>query len=70
MKRDTQPDRAIDCIEMKRKIQEAICRQTRGMTPEEELRYFRAQVANGPFANLLRRQRRTRARMATSPRSR
>jgi hypothetical protein len=60
MKRERQKEEPIDCIKMKRKIQEAIYRETRGMTPEEELRYFREQVASGPFADLLRKRRRSR----------
>ena len=68
MKRDRQPERPIDCIQMKRRVQQAIYRETRGMTPEEELRYFHAQVANGPFANLLRGHARTRSRVGTGSR--
>jgi hypothetical protein len=30
----------FDCVEMKRKAQERIARQTRGMSGDEELQYF------------------------------
>jgi hypothetical protein len=30
----------LDCVEMKRKAQERIAKQTRGMSREEELEYF------------------------------
>lgn len=33
--------RNFDCVEMKRKAQEAILRETAGMTLEEELAYWR-----------------------------
>jgi hypothetical protein len=60
MKRERRTDQPIDCIKMKRKIQEQIYRETRGMTLEEELRYFQEKVAKGPFADLLKRPARRR----------
>jgi hypothetical protein len=39
---------------MKHKIEEKIYRETRGMTLEEELKYFQEKVANGPFARLFK----------------
>lgn len=33
--------RPIDCVEMKRRAQEQILRETQGMTPEQELEYWR-----------------------------
>jgi len=36
----------LDCVEMKRKAQARIARETRGMSPEEELEYFRRGAAD------------------------
>ena len=40
----------IDCIAMKRRIQEEIAREMEGMTPRERLAYLREQVRKSPFA--------------------
>jgi len=40
----------IDCIAMKRRIQEEIAREMQGMTRQERLAYLREQVGKGPFA--------------------
>ena len=56
----------LDCVEMKRKIQEAIYRETRGMTVEEELSYFREEVMRGPFASLFKKPPKDPARAPTS----
>ena len=39
---------------MKRRIQEQIARETRGMTRHERLAYIRRQVAESPFAELFK----------------
>jgi hypothetical protein len=46
----------LNCIEMKRRIQEEIARETEGMTRQERLVYWHDQVRKGPFADLLREQ--------------
>jgi len=52
----------IDCIRMKREIQAEIRKATRGMTIEEELRYFEDAVAKGPFPAYLKQRRAQRPR--------
>lgn len=42
--------RRFDCVAMKRRIQEQIARETRGMTRHERLEFIRRQVAESPFA--------------------
>ncbi len=37
------PEKDFDCVEMKRRAQERILRETAGMTPAQELAYWRAQ---------------------------
>ena len=49
MKREA---KQFDCVEMKRKLQERIYKETRGMTPEELSAYFHRRVEEGPFADL------------------
>lgn len=34
-------DKPIDCVEMKRRAQEEILQETAGMSPEQELEYWR-----------------------------
>jgi hypothetical protein len=48
---------SIDCIAMKRKIQREMARETRGMTPDEKLAYYRKLVTDSPWAKLMRRRR-------------
>ncbi len=45
----------VDAIEMKRRIQEQIYEDTKGMTSEEFIAYMRQRIANSPFANILKR---------------
>ena len=47
--------KSFDCVEMKRRIQEKIYEETKGMTPHELVAYFRTRVAQGPFAELLKK---------------
>lgn len=44
------PEKSFDCVEMKRRIQERIYAETRGMDQEELLGYFRRRVAASRFA--------------------
>ncbi len=53
---DKKIEKTFDCIEMKRKSQERIYNETKGMTPEERLDYFKQRVENGPFAKLFKRE--------------
>lgn len=47
--------KTLDCVEMKRRIQEKIYEETRNMSREEYLAFVRKQVDEGPFGNLLRK---------------
>ena len=51
-----QTKKAFDCVEMKRRIQEDIYAETRGMAPDELLAYFHKRVASSRFAALFREQ--------------
>ncbi len=42
----------FDCISFKRAAQEKIYEQIKGMTPAEEIAWFRQKVALGPFREL------------------
>jgi len=44
--------KTFDCVEMKRRIQEKIYEETKGMDPEQLAAYFRRRVREGPFADL------------------
>ena len=43
-------DKAFDCVAMKRRIQERIDAETRGMDPDELVACFRRRVATSEFA--------------------
>lgn len=47
----------FDCIAFKRVAQEKIYEQIQGMTPAEEIAWFKRKVENGPYADLWRRIR-------------
>jgi hypothetical protein len=47
--------KAFDCVEMKRKIQEKIYEETKGLSREELIAYFRCHAETGPFARLWKR---------------
>ena len=44
--------KSFDCVEMKRRIQEKIHEETKGMSAEEVVQYFHNRVEEGPFADL------------------
>lgn len=44
--------KTFDCVEMKRRIQEQIYEETKGMSTEEIVAYFHQRVQKGPFADL------------------
>jgi hypothetical protein len=46
------PGKGFDCIEFKRNVQAEIYEEIKGLPPEEEIEYFRRQVAAGPFGKL------------------
>jgi hypothetical protein len=46
-------NKAFDCVEMKRRIQEQIYEETKNMTHEELLEYFHERIANSRFAAFL-----------------
>ncbi len=45
----------FDCIAFKRAAQEKIYEQIHGMTPVEEIAWFRRKVESGPYGELWRR---------------
>jgi len=44
--------KTFDCVEMKRRAQEKIYEETKGMSAEELVAYFHQGVAQGPFGEL------------------
>lgn len=50
MNKPTAPVKSFDCVQMKRRIQEKIYAETRGMGQHELLAYFRRRVAASRFA--------------------
>ncbi len=46
------PGKGFDCIEFKRQAQAEIYQEIKGLSPEEEIKYFRRQVAAGPLGQL------------------
>jgi hypothetical protein len=47
--------KGFDCIAFKHAEQEKIYEQIQGMTPAEEIAWFKQKVKNGPYAELWRR---------------
>ena len=45
-------NKRFDCVEMKRRIQEWIYEETKGMSVEEIVAYYHDSVETGPFADL------------------
>ncbi len=45
----------FDCIAFKRAAQEKIYEQIQGMTPDEEIAWFRRKVESGPYGELWKR---------------
>jgi hypothetical protein len=43
------PAKGFDCIEFKRKSQAEIYEEIKGLSPEEEIEYFRRRAAAGPL---------------------
>jgi hypothetical protein len=41
---------SFDAVEMKRKIQEKLQKEMKGMSPEEEVRYIHEQITKSPWA--------------------
>ena len=46
----TKLPKRFDCVEFKRRAQEKIASDVKGMSHEEELDYFRTSVEKGPLA--------------------
>lgn len=44
----------FDCVEMKRRLQERIYEETRGMTPAQRVAHAQARIAKSRFAAFLR----------------
>jgi len=53
--------KGFDCVEMKRKAQEKIYQETKDLSRDELVAYFRRQVETGPFAQAWKGRKRTRA---------
>ncbi len=51
----TQTPKSFDCVEMKRRIQERIYEDTKGMDHREFAAYMRERVARSRFASFLKR---------------
>jgi hypothetical protein len=49
MKGTTEPELRLNCIRMKRDIQAEISKETRGLSLEERLLYYRRLAAESPF---------------------
>jgi len=41
--------KAFDCIRFKRKVQAEIYEEIKGLSPEDEIEYFRQRAATGPL---------------------
>ena len=61
------PRKTFDCVEMKRKIQERIYEETKGLSREELIDYFHRHAQTGPFAELWKKPGK-KARSATAVR--
>jgi hypothetical protein len=48
----------FDCVEMKHRIQEQIYEETKDMTVQEKIKYFRDGAINGEFGYLLKKDTR------------
>lgn len=46
----TEIKRGFDCVEFKQRAQECIYEKIRGLSPEDEIRYFRRAVEGSPLA--------------------
>jgi hypothetical protein len=46
------PAKRFDCIAFKRQAQAEIYEEIKGLSPEEEIAYFRRRAANGPLGEL------------------
>lgn len=62
------PPKSFDCVEMKRKIQEKIYEETKDLSRDELIDYFRRDARTGPFADLWEAAGKN-VRSATKPRT-
>jgi hypothetical protein len=46
--------KGLDCVSMKRSIQEQISKEMKGMSPVERLAYIKWQVEKSPFLDAIR----------------
>ena len=63
------PKRGFDCVGFKRKVQAEIYQEIKGLSPAEEIEYFRRWAAKGPLGEwwkALERRSRSTAREDTS----
>ncbi len=42
-------EKNFDCVEFKRKVQAEIYKEIKGLSPEQEIEYFRRRAATGPL---------------------
>ena len=51
----TDPEKKFDCVEFKRQAQARIYERIKGLTPDEEIEYFRKAAEAGPLGEWWRR---------------
>jgi hypothetical protein len=59
-------EKGFDCVVFKRQAQAKIYEEIKGLSPDEEIEYFRSRVAAGPFRKLWKALER-RSRLAKGP---
>ena len=47
--------KGLDCVSMKRSIQEQISKEMKGMSPAQRLAYIKRQVQTSPFSDVIPR---------------
>ncbi len=67
--RTARPRKAFDCIKYKRRVQARIYRETRGLTPEQQIEYFEQAARTGPLGEWWSRVRKVSARSTPGTRS-
>jgi len=50
--------KGFDCVEFKRKAQEKVYEETKGLNPKEQVAYFRRAARSGPLADWWKRLKR------------
>ncbi len=63
----TKKSKAFDCLAFKDQVQSEIYEETKDMSHEEEIAYFREAVQKGPFAELWRKLAAQREQASAGP---